>query len=155
MLKIFCTSLFLIGMAAISVSLRAQSVTPVGQFDGQSDVGKVKRPGSATYDPKKQSYTIEGSGTNIWFDRDEFHFVWKRMKGDFILQTSGTLLGKGVDPHRKLGWMVRSSLDSNSAHINAVVHGDGLTSLQFRRTKAAMTEELKSTLTSADVVQLA
>ncbi|GAB3890174.1 SMP-30/gluconolactonase/LRE family protein [Spirosoma agri] len=127
----------------------------IGQFDGQADVGNVKRPGSATYDPAKQEYTIEGSGTNIWFDHDEFHFVWKRMKGDFILQTNGQLLGKGVDPHRKLGWMVRSTLDSNSAHINAVVHGDGLTSLQFRRTKAATTEELKSTLTAADVVQLA
>ncbi|QJW92312.1 TolB family protein [Spirosoma taeanense] len=142
-------------MASLCVSASAQGQGSVGQFDGQTDVGKVKRPGSASYDPARQEYVIEGSGTNIWFDHDEFHFVWKRMKGDFILRTNGELLGKGVDPHRKLGWMVRSSLDSNASHINAVVHGDGLTSLQFRRTKGAMTEEKKSALTGADVVQLA
>ncbi len=132
----------------------AQRSGSVGGFDGQTDVGNVKRPGSATYNADRQDYTIEGSGTNIWGTHDEFRFVWKRMKGDFIVQTSGKLLGKGVDPHRKWGWMVRSSLDSGSTHINAAVHGDGLTSLQYRRTTGGTTEESKSTLTAADVVQL-
>jgi Tol biopolymer transport system component len=36
----------------------------------------------------------------------------------------------------------------------AVVHGDGLTSLQFRRTKGAATEEIKSKVSDADVLQL-
>ena len=31
------------------------------------------------------------------------------MTGDFILQARVELLGTGVDPHRKLGWMVRRS----------------------------------------------
>ena len=39
----------------------------------------------------------------MWAQRDEFHFVWKRMTGDFILQARVELLGKGVDPHRKAG----------------------------------------------------
>lgn len=133
----------------------AQSSGPIGQFDGQTDVGRVKRPGSATYNTDRQEYTIEGSGTNIWATHDEFHFVWKRMKGDFILRTNGHLLGKGVDPHRKLGWMVRTALDSSAAHVDAAVHGDGLTSLQYRRKAGASMEETKSTITAADVVQLA
>ena len=41
--------------------------------------------------------------------------------------------GKGVDPHRKVGVMVRTSLDADSPYADAAVHGDGLTSLQFRR----------------------
>ena len=53
------------------------------------------------------------------------------MKGDFILTTRAALIGIGVDPHRKLGWMVRSTLDIDSPHINAAVHGDGLTSCSF------------------------
>ena len=32
----------------------------VGIFDGQQDVGYVKHPGSSTYDPSSQSYTITG-----------------------------------------------------------------------------------------------
>ncbi len=101
-----------------------------------------------------QSYSVSGAGTNMWFDKDEFHFVYKRMKGDFILRTRAQFVGEGVELHRKLGWMVRSTLDADSPHVNAVVHGDGLTSLQFRRTTGGMTEEIRSELTGADVIQL-
>jgi hypothetical protein len=58
-------------------------------------------------------------------------------EGDFILTARGQLVGKGVDPHRKFGWMIRSSLDSAAVHATASVHGDGLVSLQFRKTRAA------------------
>jgi Tol biopolymer transport system component len=49
---------------------------------------------------------------------------------------------------------VRASLDPDSPHAVAVVHGDGLTSLQFRKTKGAATEELISKVKAADVLQL-
>ncbi|GAB3500195.1 SMP-30/gluconolactonase/LRE family protein [Spirosoma knui] len=126
----------------------------VGIFDGHGDVGAVLKPGSASYNSKTRQYELSGSGYNVWFDHDEFHFLWKRMKGDFILYTRASFVGQGVDPHRKVGWMVRSSLDGKSPHINAVEHGDGLTSLQFRRTTGANTEEIRSKLTGADVIQL-
>jgi dipeptidyl aminopeptidase/acylaminoacyl peptidase len=90
----------------------------------------------------------------MWFNQDEFHLVWKRMKGDFILSTRAQFVGKGVEAHRKMGWIVRSTLDPNSPHINASVHGDGLTALQFRRTPGAVTEEVRSTLQAPDVIQL-
>jgi TolB protein len=127
---------------------------PIGIFDGQSDVGNVKIGGNAVYDAKLQQYKITGSGANIWTTHDAFHYLYKRMKGDFILTTNAAFMGSGVEMHRKIGWMVRSSLDSTSKHINAVVHGDGLTSLQFRRTDGATTEEMRSPLTKADIIQL-
>jgi WD40 repeat protein len=126
----------------------------IGIFDGSSDIGNVLKKGSASYDAKTRQYEIAGSGYNIWFEKDEFHFLWKRMKGDFILYTRAGFVGKGVDPHRKVGWMVRSDLESNSPHINAVVHGDGLTSLQYREAKGDSTKEIRSDLTGADVIQL-
>jgi TolB protein len=126
----------------------------LGIFDGQADVGQVKNPGSLSYDAVRQEYTIAGSGTNMWLGADEFHVVWKRMKGNFILSTRAQFIGKGVEPHRKIGWIVRSSLDPNSPHVVAVVHGDGRTSLQFRRTKGAITEENIFTIMGADVLEL-
>lgn len=125
-----------------------------GIFENQTNIGDVLHPGSVDYDAEKQIYTIAGSGTNMWFDRDEFYFVWKRMKGDFILATNAKFIGEGIEPHRKLGWIIRSSLESNSPHVNAAVHGDGLTSLQFRRIAGGMTEEIKFSLTGADVIRL-
>ena len=62
----------------------------------------------------------------MWAQRDEFHFVWKRMTGDFILQTRVELVGKGVDPHRKAGLIVRAGQDADAPYADAVVHGDGL-----------------------------
>src|ERR1700761_3742353 len=125
-----------------------------GIFDNDSDVGNIKLPGKVVYDAANQQYTITGSGANIWFSHDAFHYVWKKMKGDFILTTHAAFLSKGVEMHRKMGWMVRTSLDSTSKHINAVVHGDGLTSLQFRRAVGNNTEEIKSKITGADIIQL-
>lgn len=127
----------------------------LGIFDGSTDIGKNVKPGAATYIPQNGQYIITGAGYNIWFDHDEFHYVYKKMKGDFILYTRADLVGwNGVDPHRKVGWMVRKTLDSKSAHINAVAHGDGLTSLQFRRTDGANTEEVRSKMTHANIIQL-
>jgi TolB protein len=131
-----------------------QKASPVGIFDGHGDIGTGVKKGSAVYIPQTQKYVVSGAGYNIWFDHDEFHFLWKKMKGDFILYTRARFEGKGVDPHRKVGWMVRSNLEGNSPHINAVVHGDGLTSLQYRKTAGGNTEEIKSQLTHADVIQL-
>src|SRR5258707_104713 len=113
----------------------------IGIFEGHRDVGKEVMPGSATFIPATGQYVISGAGYNVWADHDEFQFVWKKIKGDFILYTRAEFLGSWVDYHRKVGWMIRKSLDGNSAHVNAVEHGDGLTSLQFRRTAGARTEE--------------
>ena len=142
-----------LGLLLFSQNALAQN-TSLGIFDNQSEVGNVKIQGSTVYNPQNQQYTITGSGNNIWFNHDGFHFVWKKMKGDFILTTRAAFIGKGVEMHRKFGWMVRTSLDSDSKHINAVEHGDGLTSLQFRRTVGGNTEEIKSKLTSVDIIQL-
>ncbi len=127
----------------------------IGIFDGHADVGNNVKPGSATYIPATHQYVVSGAGYNVWLDHDEFHFVWKKMKGDFILYARAEFAGwKGVEEHRKVGWMVRKSLEGNSPHVNVVEHGDGLTSLQFRRTAGAATEEVKSKITHANILQL-
>src|SRR5665213_3782650 len=53
--------------------------TPIGIFEGQSDVGSAIAPGSASYDAATRSYTIHSAGYNIWYQRDEFRFLWKKM----------------------------------------------------------------------------
>ena len=151
--KINFKSLFL-SFVIFFISFSVSSQNKVGIFDGHGDIGTNVKPGSATYIPETGQYIISGAGYNIWADHDEFHFVWKKMKGDFILYARAEFLGSWVTYHRKVGWMVRKTLDGNAPHVNAVVHGDGLTSLQFRRTAGAVTEEIKSKLTKANIIQL-
>jgi WD40 repeat protein len=145
----------LVGALSIGVlSSVVAAQNPVGAFDAQTDVGHVKRAGSASYDPRLQTYAITGSGQNMWGDHDDFHFVWKRLTGNFILSTRAHFVGKGVEAHRKIGWTIRPSLETNAPHVTAALHGDGLASLQFRRTPGATTEESKSALSlpNADAV---
>jgi len=143
--------MFITGLFFFSINSFAQKV---GVFDGNTDVGKILHPGSAFYNTTSGDYELSGSGTNIWFTHDDFHYVWKRMKGDFIVQARGKLIGKGVEQHRKFGWMVRTNLDSISAMVSATIHGDGLTSLQYRKVPKTDVEETKFTISAPDVIQL-
>jgi hypothetical protein len=128
--------------------------TRLGPFDGHGDVGSPKIAGSAVYNAVSQEFSLSAGGANMWAERDEFRFVWKRMTGDFILQARVEFLGEGVDPHRKAGWMVRTARDADSPYVDGVVHGDGLTSLQFRRTKGAITAQTELAVKAPDVIQL-
>ena len=143
--------LLLVTLFTFLSSAHAQNL---GIFQGHGDVGTGVKPGSATFIPETGQYIISGAGYNVWADHDEFQYVWKKMKGDFILYTQAEFLGSWVNYHRKVGWMVRKSLDGNSPHVNAVEHGDGLTSLQFRRSAGAQTEEHKLKMTKANILQL-
>jgi TolB protein len=146
--------------AAVAVMLvmiatdRVITQQPIGYFEGHGDVGAPAIAGSTSFDAAEQTYTMQASGTNMWGTRDEFHFAWRRLKGDFIVRTHAQFLGTGVDPHRKLGWIVRSTLDAESPYVDAAVHGDGLTSLQFRRTAKGITEQIVSPVKAPDVIQL-
>jgi TolB protein len=144
----------LIGAAGTFTPRPAHAAPQIGIFEHHADVGAVKTPGTATYDAAAQAYTLQGSGTNIWFAADEFQFAWKKISGDFILQARVEFQGKGVEAHRKVGLMVRSSLDTAAPHVDAARHGDGLTSLQFRRSAGANTEEMRSDAAGSDVLQL-
>jgi WD40 repeat protein len=147
----FLFGLFICGI--FPISLYAQG--SLGIFDNHQDVGKnVKNPGSAKYDVQTQEYTITGSGINMWGSEDQMHYVWKSIQGDFIVRAHIRFIGDGVDPHRKAGWTIRNNFDTGSPMVNASLHGDGLTSLQFRRTKDAITEQVISPDSSGNVIQL-
>src|SRR4249920_1470717 len=55
---------------------------PIGIFENQTDVGAALVPGDAGYDAADHSYTITSAGYNIWYTRDEFRYLWKKMSGD-------------------------------------------------------------------------
>ncbi|NJO69922.1 MAG: biopolymer transporter TolR, partial [Bacteroidetes bacterium] len=125
-----------------------------GMFEKSEDIGNVKHSGSVEYDKASEKYTIRASGTNLWNNQDEFHFAWKKTSGDFIFYAQLNFIGKGVDPHRKTGLMIRRNLQPNSAYADITVHGDGLTSLQYRTKDGNITEEIKSVQTHFNIVQL-
>jgi Tol biopolymer transport system component len=108
-----------------------------GIFQYSSDIGKPALKGSGSYGQISQEYSLKGGGYNIWFERDEFYYLYNKIKGNFIITANFEFPGEGKNLHRKTGIMIRESEDENAAHISATLHGDGLTVLQWRELKGA------------------
>ena len=115
-----------------------------GAFEASGDVGSVLHPGSVEYDAANGAYTIAGSGENMWFAKDAYQFVWKKMGGDVALSADIRFIGAGANPHRKAVLMVRQSLDPDSVYVDIARHGNGMTALQFRSETGGQTTEVES-----------
>lgn len=151
--------LLLMGSVLLILSVKVEldarpGAETIGIFEGHGDVGTVLHPGSLDYDAGKHSYTIAGSGENMWFAADAFHFVWKKVSGDVSLAADVNFLGQGKNPHRKAVLMIRQTLDADSAYADVALHGEGLTSLQYRDEKGATTHEIQANLSAPLRLQL-
>ena len=136
----------------LSLSINAQQMFT--KYLGQ-DIGNPKLKGAFQFDEQIQKFTLEGAGYNLWFARDEFYFVSQETKGDFIISANLKFMGEGLDPHRKIGLMIRESKAENAAYMDGTVHGDGLTSLQYREKTGIETREiLMEKKENPDFVQL-
>jgi Tol biopolymer transport system component len=124
---------------------QSEQVTDLKSFDGRSDVGKVRIPGSAEFDFPTKTLRMTASGANIWDKEDAFYFVWRTVfSADLAMTAEVDFVGEGKNPHRKAGWMVRQSLDADAPYAGVAVHGDGLIILHWRETKGGITKEVKA-----------
>ncbi len=137
------------------IALAFAQAHALGQFANHADVGEPKITGTTSYNPLTQEYLLSAAGANMWSTRDEYQFVWKKLTGDFIVRTRIEFLAPGVNNHRKVGIIARLGLDADAPYVDACEHGDRkLTSLQFRKTKGAITEQVVLPITGADILQL-
>ena len=114
-------------------SLLAQlTPTDLGLFESHGDVGMVRRPGSVKFDPASRTYQVAGSGENMWFATDAFHYVWKRVSGDVTLAADIRWIGTGGNAHRKACLLIRQTLDADSPYADACSR-DGLTSFSIAK----------------------
>jgi hypothetical protein len=114
---------------------------PIGIFKGQSDIGSALVPGSATYDAAAKKYTINSAGYNIWYTRDEFRYLWKKMSGDISL-AADVSFPIAQPPHdRKVVVVIRQDLDDNSKEVMAAEHGTGMVHLALRPEKNGLVKD--------------
>ncbi|MBW6502464.1 MAG: hypothetical protein K0B05_13820, partial [Bacteroidales bacterium] len=67
-------TLIILGCLIINTAVAQDTGTGIFNFSG--DIGNPAIAGSSDYDKESQSYSIKGSGYNIWFERDEFHYQY-------------------------------------------------------------------------------
>lgn len=138
--------LFLFTAVSLPTGLLFSQKQSLGMFEGHGDIGDVFKKGSVTFDSINMNYTIAGGGENMWFVKDAFHYVWKKASGDLSISSEISFLGTGGNAHRKAGLIIRQNLDPDSPYADAVLHGDGLTSMQYREVKGGPTREIQSNI---------
>jgi len=117
--------------------------TPIGIFEGQSDIGSAVVPGSASYDASTQQYTIHSAGYNIWYTRDEFRYLWKKMSGDVSLAADIKFPDPTGYGDRKAVLMIRQDLDDDSKEVITALHGLGMIQLAQRSEKDVRVKDIE------------
>jgi hypothetical protein len=117
--------------------------TPIGIFDGQSDIGSAQVPGSATYDAGTKQYTINSAGYNVWYTRDELRYLWKKMSGDVSLAADIMYPDPAGYGDRKAVLVIRQDLDDDSAEALVALHGAGMIHLAQRPEKDVRVKDME------------
>jgi hypothetical protein len=117
--------------------------TPIGIFDGESDVGSAVLPGSASFDTASGKYTINSAGYNVWYMRDEFRYLWKKMSGDVSMAADISFPDPKGYGDRKAVLVIRQSLDDDSKEAIVALHGAGMIQLARRPEKGERVKDME------------
>ena len=89
-----------------------------------SDIGSVAAAGSASF--SSNTWTVRGSGADIWNSADEFRFTSRTMTGDGTV-TARVASVSNTDAWTKAGVMIRDTLTAGSKHaLTFVTPSQGL-----------------------------
>lgn len=144
----------LVLLAATHMLRLAVNQQAIGVFEGHGDIGAVKLSGQVEFDSNAGSYTITGSGENMWSSKDAFHYVWKKATGNISLAADVQFSGPGKNAHRKACLIIRQNLNADSAYADIALHGDGLTSLQYRDLQGSTTHEVQSNISGPKKIKI-
>jgi hypothetical protein len=117
--------------------------TPIGIFEGQSDIGSALVPGSASYNAGVKQYTVNSAGYNVWYMRDEFRYLWKKVSGDVSLAADITFPDAKGYGDRKAVLVIRQDLDDDSKEALVALHGAGMIQLAERPEKDVRIKDME------------
>lgn len=87
----------------------------------QTDIGNPAIAGKV--DIAEKGFEITAGGADIWGTKDEFHFSYQSLKGDFDMSVLILGLSK-ANQYTKAGIMARADLSDNSQHVYYQVFPD-------------------------------
>ncbi|MBZ0255999.1 hypothetical protein K8I31_08055, partial [bacterium] len=122
-----------------SSSVLIQTLSDLGIFQGHEDIGGPAAPGNVLFDG--DTWTVVGSGGDIWDAADHFHYLYTRVEGDFIFTIDDPYIGPfGSTPSsndwQKMGIMARQDLTAGSAYVYNVIRAQDQQYMQQWRDSA-------------------
>jgi hypothetical protein len=115
----------------------------IGVFEGQSDIGGALVPGSAGFDAGSGRYTITSAGYNVWYTRDEFRCLWKKMSGDVSLAADISYPDPAGYGDRKAVLVIRQDLADDAKTVVVALHGGGMIHLADRPERGVRMRDLE------------
>ncbi len=115
----------------------------IGIFEGQSDIGAAVVMGSSSYDSTTKQYAIISAGYNVWYVRDEFRYLWRKMSGDISLAADISFPDSLGFFDRKAILVIRQSLDDDSKEAIVALHGEGMIHLACRPEKGLRIKDME------------
>jgi regulation of enolase protein 1 (concanavalin A-like superfamily) len=102
------------------------------------DIGMVGLPGYSSYDAATGTYTVAGSGGDIWGDNDGFHYLYQTLSGNGSI-TAKVISQEYTYDWAKAGVMIRETLDANSKSAVMEITPSGATFSQYHLSTSATT----------------
>lgn len=134
-------------------SARLPASAAFGPFSQASDLGRSGAPGRSSLEAAPQEFLLASTSAGLAGERDECHYLWRRLSGDCILQAL-TELPATVEAAGTVGLMLRASLDPRSASLSVVRLANGSTSILLRRQEGGPVEEIRLASRHTDMLQI-
>ena len=116
------------GVSAMA-TITVQSAPIIGW--AHDDVGNVGLPGDANYTAATGTFTVDGSGDDIWNTADAFHYVYRPLTGDGTI-TARVVSLQNTDGWAKAGVMMRETIATGSKHSLSLISVGNGAGNQFR-----------------------
>lgn len=137
---VFGRAVFIAGFA---MAATAWGTLPAAWFS--KDIGTVQATGSATY--SGGTFTITGSGADIYNNSDEFRFVYVQLDGDGEIRAKVRSI-QNTHEWAKAGVMIRETLASNSKHAMMFMAAGTGRGLKYRASTGGITDFIPSSQAS-------
>jgi hypothetical protein len=99
--------------------------------------------GSILHDETTDTYTMVGSGKDIWLNSDEFHFAYKKLDGDGTI-TARIDSVEHTHDWAKAGIMIRDTLAPDSAFADLVITPQNRICFQYRPAKGQFANSIQT-----------
>ena len=120
--------------AGVTIQVTTAAPPPLPAGWANQDIGGVAISGATSF--ASNTFTLSGSGADVWGTADEFHFAYRQLSGDGTIVARVASL-QNVDQWTKAGVMLRQSLTPGSAHAFMLVTPAGSTKgMAFQRRTA-------------------
>jgi len=102
--------------AGIGIFESAQDIPPGGTPGKTEFAGMVDKDGTFV-----EQYLVTGGGADIWGDRDQFHFAYRILSGNWRVCADFQWMGSPPDRWGKMGVMVRASTAADSVQYDTIL----------------------------------